>query len=141
MDTSKLKKFDLQKALAGDPVVTQDGKRVISLAFLPDIPNMYHRLICAIENNDHACMYSMQGDPSQANPNGGLFMAPKTREVWVNLHQNIGFIGLGIGEFEGFETEEMANNAYNVKERIGNRAYKITIEYDTDASGPEKPLT
>jgi len=84
-NNTKLKPFNLERALAGDPVVTGDGKNVSQL----------HMFNC----EDPFCLYGViSGEtlPSAFKVDGSwgvqkyevdknLFMAPVKKEGWVNL--------------------------------------------------------
>jgi hypothetical protein len=113
------KPFDLERALAGDPVVTRDGKPVTQLTHFKDVANwrdslcgVVDRSICSWQENGRYC-------PS-APYSKDLFMAPKKRTVWVNLY------GDGFGFL--YDTEAEADKASKDGDRIGNRAYPVEIE-------------
>lgn len=50
MDTSKLKPFNLERALAGDPVVTRDGFSVIEIIKLKS--NITAPVLCVVEGTN-----------------------------------------------------------------------------------------
>lgn len=100
-----MKPFDLQRALAGDKVVTRDGREVTQLTrfkcneeclagVIDGVLETWHETGKYL-TNDSGCSYD-------------LFMAPKTVKRWVNFyetknsHHANGF---------AFETEETAKRA------------------------------
>lgn len=127
MDKSKLKPFNLERALAGDPVVTTLGIRVIQLSYFPKSNYETGELAVLLEREDRVRSYKPNGDYSGLGnlTNYTLFMAPKTREVWVNLYTGGAFVH---GEFYGYVSEEEANRCdMNPGARLGGCAHKITI--------------
>jgi hypothetical protein len=110
------KPFDLERALAGDPVVTRHGKSVTQLKKF-DIRGRCvllgvfdGQLASWLENG---CYYSSGEWPYD------LFMAPKKRTVWVNLY--------GDGLCYRYDSKAEADEA-SASNRIGNRAYPVEIE-------------
>jgi hypothetical protein len=111
------KPFDLERALAGDPVVTRYGKPVTQLTKF-DIYGTHvlrgvldGQLVGWLENG---CYYASGEWPCD------LFMAPKKRTVWVNLYGN--------GQrCYWYECEEEADYA-SMASRIGSRAWPVEIE-------------
>lgn len=76
--------FDLQKALAGDPVITRDGNPVTQITFFKDA--MGDTIAGVVDGyvelwREDGRFYSM--DSSEKD----LFMAPKTKEGWINIYQ------------------------------------------------------
>lgn len=126
MDTTKLKPFNLERALAGDPVVTRIGAQVHNIAHFPSAH--YGRIVAQIDddNNPPSLFY-----PDGSYSNGGtsvndLFMAPKTRTVWVNLY--ITTDG-NYGKMSKWNTEQEADDKQDLTMiRLGNRAFPIEIE-------------
>jgi hypothetical protein len=117
------KPFNLERALAGDPVVTRHGKPVTQLTKF-DYDGEYV-LRGVLEGNlvgwlENGCYYS-SGEWSY-----DLFMAPKKRTVWVNLY------GDGWScywhDTKAEADEASARNRIGTRNRIGNRAYPVEIE-------------
>ena len=131
MDTSKLKKFDLQKALAGDLVVTHNGIKVVQIAHFPKSFYGQGELAVLLSGDDRVGIYDTNGK-SRGIVATQLFMAPKTRELWVNLYYSNGKYDCGYP----YETEQEANQR-QLPNRLGNCAHKITIKDDTDAPVPK----
>ena len=86
-----MKPFNIEKALAGDPVITRDGTKVLSIAYCKGALNPVIALILGNE-------YVTTHDPDGEYLNRGkehkfdLFMAPKIRKVKVFLIRHLGNI-------------------------------------------------
>lgn len=133
MDTDKLKPFDLQKALAGDPVVTRDGRKVLKVAHFPECAGWEVAVHIEGDKNLTAMPQSgryLAGRGKAGDSEYDLFMAPKQREVWVNIYSPAASCENGIW----FESEQEADFAHQPpmteakRVRLGNKAHKITFE-------------
>lgn len=121
MSTSSIpegcKPFDLERALAGDPVVTRDGRPVTQLTKFDaghDGDPVYGVF------NDNAGSWSVDGQHLTDRGTGlDLFMAPKKRTVWVNMCFD--------GKAYWYDSEEDADGWFG-HDRIGNRAWPVEIE-------------
>ena len=81
-----MKPFDLQKALAGEPVVTRDGRKVQRVAHLPEIKYPWS-VVAVIEGEMYT--YNETGRCyADTIASADLFMAPTKRTVWVNLYRD-----------------------------------------------------
>jgi hypothetical protein len=82
-----MEKFNIDRALAGEPVITRDGKEVTQLVYFHDVIHKY-------------CVYGVVGDqvktwcidgkffyddPSERNAD--LFMKPKENAIWINVYK------------------------------------------------------
>ena len=82
-----MRPFDLEKALAGEPVITREGLEVTELYLAKTATNNTRRLIAVTEgalrhySEDGKWQFD-KGD----NPND-LFMAPVKRQAWTNVFQ------------------------------------------------------
>lgn len=117
MDTSKLKPFDLKRALAGDPVVTRDGREVYGIHVYAGAH--YGRVVAQIKGTNSPSLFY----PCGSYTNGGesindLMMTPKTRTVWVNLYETNIYLTEGLADHFNGDQEG----------RLGSRAYPIEIE-------------
>jgi hypothetical protein len=107
-----MKPFNLEKALAGEPVVTRDGKPVTNLTLFPI---KYEFPLYGVVEGDirtyTKCGHRIADATSQTD--GDLFMAPVKREGWVNILRNQSH-GLVIAGARVFESKEQAAEAiYN----------------------------
>lgn len=121
-----LKPFNLERALAGDPVVTRDGRPVTQLTYFR-ARNTTYKLIGVVDDDVES--WSDRGETWSKGgiTNSDLFMAPKTRTVWVNLYPSP--CSAISGNFVYHESEERADiSASASPPRIGNKAFPIEIE-------------
>jgi hypothetical protein len=83
-----MKPFNLERALAGEPVVTRDGKKVVEIIHLSSMRN--ERNVLAVFEND--CMlYTHNGTCIFNEPHySDLFMATEKekKSVWVNVYED-----------------------------------------------------
>lgn len=78
-----MKPFNLERALAGDKVVTRDGREVSELRFLQSVsPNGY----CVVAVIDGDPFLFLQNGKITSINHFDLFMAPKTVKRWVNFY-------------------------------------------------------
>jgi hypothetical protein len=114
--------FSLERALAGDPVITRDGRKVIRFAHFT-------------EDEKWPIVFFVKGESGKisANPEGevtgfskdnlDLFMAPKTRTVWVNLYNpKSKFNGFARWHLSEYFADQEADGL-----RLGGKAYPIEI--------------
>lgn len=96
-----MKPFNLERALAGDPVVTRGGWKALKI--LDSGLDIHMRYIALFEDgstetyDEHGRYF---GTDEEAYID--LFMAPKKRKVWVNFY--------AAGGADWFETEELAKS-------------------------------
>lgn len=114
-----LKPFDLQKALAGEPVLhkTKEGK------FVPvtEIAKVGKWIVGVINESGSELFHGVCD-----HPNLSLFMAPKERIVWLNIYPR----NVGSDNYDAtrWDTEELADHgACDSKSRLGGKAHPITI--------------
>lgn len=111
-----MKPFDLEKAIAGEPIVTRDGREAKFIAHVPDL--MTHPIIVVIKGK-LIQMLECGKWCSDEETITDLFMAPKKRTVWVNFYDwtNANY----------FDSETEANDE-SACGRIGGKAYPVEIE-------------
>lgn len=82
-----MKPFDLQKALAGEPVVTRDGRPVKIAGINPDAKDLY-KVVGWLDGITAGWCIDGKDYLDGQNPKD-LFMATKTvkKEGWVNLYK------------------------------------------------------
>lgn len=84
-----MKPFNLERALAGDKVVTRGGREVTFVGHFPQLTPGYR--VAAIIAGDQ--MIRQFGESGKYNMDGqeaiaDLFMAPKTVKRWVNFYSD-----------------------------------------------------
>lgn len=82
-----MKSFNLEEALAGEKVITRDGREVTQLTHF-DV--MTDRSLCGVINKE-LCTWLIDGLRYVAGvdtPNYQLFMAPKKLSGFVNIYSN-----------------------------------------------------
>lgn len=87
-----LKPFDIQKARAGKPVCTRDGRKARVLCY--DFKqNEEYPILVAVENKDGkecALLYSNDGiSEMYKSSNNELVMFPEKKEGWVNIYEDM----------------------------------------------------
>ena len=127
-----MKPFNLERAIAGDPLVTQGG----------GIVTEFHHLETA--TNPAVCIAVIAGRIHYFTANGHcvtphfdyrpdfeLFMASKKRTVWVNLYpistttpEHAAYTTGGFA----YDTEERADQILGEEFRFNSRAYPVEIE-------------
>lgn len=82
-----MKPFNLELALAGHPVCTRDGRKVLQLFYF-DKANINDQKLCAYIDNDSSTKW-FDEDGSWISLNTpseyDLFMAPKTKKLWIAI--------------------------------------------------------
>jgi hypothetical protein len=81
-----IKPFDLDRAKAGDPLVTRDGKAAHFIAHVPELEPQYrviYRTSDAVSPTECDESGQFYGEDSESRHD--LFMAPKTRTVYVQI--------------------------------------------------------
>ena len=85
-DITKCKPFNLERALAGDKVVTRDGREITEIYYFKTLPDAFP-VVSVIDgslfrfNKEGRSLY-------RANDKDFLLMAPRTKkfEAWVNVY-------------------------------------------------------
>jgi hypothetical protein len=98
-----MEKFNLERALAGEPVITREGKEVTQLTYFKEAREQYN-LVGLMEGV--VCTWNEKGTSILGHETSSdLFMKPKENAIWVNVYKNsFGKILLG----SNWETEEEA---------------------------------
>jgi len=119
------KDFDLQRAIAGDPIITRDGRKVLQFSYFPKCPG--YKIVVHIEGNKGVDIMPESGrvfGDGGDNPSD-LFMACYTKTFWLNIEHPVE--GQIRGCYKMYTSEENANKNAG-KSRFGNKAFKIVIE-------------
>jgi len=83
-----MEQFNLERALAGEPVITRNGKEVTQLVYFHDVIHkdcVYGVIGNQIKN------WCIDGKFFHDDPNefgADLFMKPKENAIWVNVYKN-----------------------------------------------------
>jgi len=77
-----MKPFNLEQALAGAPVITRDGTKVIRLIELPEAKPQ-SRLVAVLEDGETATFNEGGRYYSMRDSSLDLFMAPSKKEVYI----------------------------------------------------------
>lgn len=90
--------FDLARAMAGEPIVTRDGRKARFVAHVPELTSKGARVLVLVSGDDHVSYYWETGFYEQHEQSEyDLFMAPKPkRTVWVNVWCLGGDVGGGV---------------------------------------------
>ncbi len=131
----KLIPFDLQRALAGDAVVTRDGRPVLQVLHFDKVPREHLYCVAALvidnpdEMNEDGSIetFGINGEYELGSENDeDLFMVPKTKTYWANVYQHYADRrGFTIGD--SHETEDKAKVCI-----IGNGNYIKTISFEVN---------
>jgi len=79
-------KFNLEKAMAGKPVQTRDGRAVTQLKFFEDV-NL-NLIVGVVSKNIWSWDINGQLDSLRGDSDKDLFMAPEKKSVWVNVYES-----------------------------------------------------
>ena len=80
-----MKPFNLTQALAGRPVITRSGRKVLWIAHDPGA-HADARVIGRIEDNPYHTEWNEQGQCCGFTANLDLFMVAMKKKGWINLH-------------------------------------------------------
>lgn len=96
-----MKPFDLEKALAGAPVVTEDGDKVLQIAHLSAAPES-HRVVALIETQVGTVIRCFSEDGHTTPSQASLKMASIKKTVYMNIYRRISQINL-LGDVYGYQ--------------------------------------
>jgi hypothetical protein len=115
-----MKPFNLTKALAGSPVATRDGRKVVEITSL-NTPVKYP-VIAVIEGEKYATTLTTYGnykcDGSESDCD--LFMSSEKKEAWINIYS-----GQRYGTYVWHKTKEDAE-----KVNGHNRVATVRVEWE-----------
>jgi hypothetical protein len=118
-----MEKFNLERALAGEPVITRDGRKVTQLVKF-DSPEAIYPLVGVVDGDSKS--WTINGKYSIINgdtPMGAdLFMKPKENAIWVNIYKDE-YGKLYTGGID-YNSEELAKTSADFKYYL--RTIKIT---------------
>ena len=81
-----MKPFNLADALAGKPVMTQDGVKVVRIFYAEDACES-SKVICVLETGLVVSHYKDGRYSADRKSDNDLVMAPQKKEGWINLYQ------------------------------------------------------
>lgn len=103
-----MKPFNLEQALAGKPVVTLEGTKIIHIHHMPMVGGWAK--VVAVDENGIVRLYDEQGAAiPMADRSLGLFMAPETVTVWLNIYKGDEAYGLRCCLFNETEAQALAH--------------------------------
>lgn len=82
-----MKPFDLAKALAGNPVITRDGKPVTQLTHFEGVSCRRESVFGLIDGKVSGWYENGDYYDNEEEHANDLFMAPKVKEGWINIYQ------------------------------------------------------
>jgi len=114
-----MKKFDLEAAKAGAPVVTRSGKKARILCF--DRESVEYPIVALI-GGVSTLSFTETGlyDSFSGSNENDLFMAPQKKEYWVNVYKD---------RFDIVEAGQCHNSeADAIKAKANDRNYLTTVK-------------
>lgn len=91
--TKNLKPFNLERALAGDHVITWDGKKVLQIRHFDKATDKDMKIAAISEQEGNGNYFSLHQEDGKASehesPEFDLFMAPKTKKLWIAVNKNV----------------------------------------------------
>lgn len=122
----EFKKFNLEEALAGKPVVTREGKPVTQLVKFEDVDDPYRVLVGVVDRNILAWSSSGMYSYDSTDNSNDLFMAPEKK--WTNLYYDPEEHDVVSGEICSSKEEALEFCSYN----MGGMKYIDTICFDVE---------
>ena len=89
-----MKKFDLEKALAGHPLITRDGRKVLDFHYFKVMTQYRFPIYAAIENIGGSYPYFTQFNiegyehSSIEESQNDLFLASTKKTYWMNIYKD-----------------------------------------------------
>jgi hypothetical protein len=103
-----MKEFNLERALAGEPVITRNGKKVTQLHLFKN-DELIQPLYGMVEGDDDVFNWSTYGKYNFSKQTSfDLFMAPEKRSCWVNVYQNSKLESIQIFAGDSYPNKETA---------------------------------
>lgn len=121
-----MKKFDLEKAKAGEPVMMKNGTPVRILCF--DFKHETFPIVCAIEDGDCEILatYTEEGRVDLTHSDEDLVMAPIIHVKYANFyfHRKNGY---EVGIFYDSEEKALSNT---IKDEVSEYIKTIKVEWE-----------
>jgi hypothetical protein len=115
-----MKKFNLQEALAGKPVISREGKQVTQLHLFNINESSTYSLFGVVDNDIQSFTKDGKWDKNSNEGSRDLFMEPEV--AYVNVYKGCGGYTLGTLYTTREEAETMAN-----KDKDYIKTVEITI--------------
>jgi len=115
-----LKPFNLERALAGEKVVDEQGREYKEFYLFKEIASVYRPLICLMNGEIH--YFNKEGSLNECIPY--LFMAPKTKTYWINIYKD------AMGNIWGSMLHHSEDKAERMKEV--DHGYIKTISFEIE---------
>ena len=120
-----MEKFNLDRALAGEPVITRDGDEVTQIVEFKNIDSCY--CVAGILNGEIG-IWTIDGSTIDGLNNGNrtdLFMVPVKQSVWINVYSDeYGQIKVS----QGYKLPEEAVSATQTRKWTFIKTIEITNE-------------
>jgi len=120
-----MKAFNLERALAGEPVITRNGKKVTQLHLFKSA-TLIQPLHGIIEGDEDVLSWTTHGIYNIFRETSwDLFMAKERKSIWINVYEKEN------GEFElGMQHTTLQRATNNIR---GNENYIKTIEITNES--------
>lgn len=121
-----MKKFNLEEAKAGKPVMMKNGTPVRILCF--DFKHEKYPIVCAIENEncEALAIYTEEGRIDSSNSDEDLVMAPIINVRYANFYFNVKN-GYEVGVFYDSEEKALSNI---IKDEVSKYIKTIKVEWE-----------
>lgn len=80
-----MKPFNLEEALAGKPVMTREGRKVVRIFYAEEACEN-SKVICVLETGLVVSHYKDGRYSADRKSDNDLVMAPQKKEGWINLY-------------------------------------------------------
>jgi hypothetical protein len=115
--------FDLDKALAGQKVITETGREILEIAYFRNRKEW--PVLVLLNDNQTVYAYNTKGEHATSVEELKLFMVPTKKTYFINIYRySDGLICPGIKCFQD------RNNA--IEEGLEKEGYLTTIEFEIE---------
>ena len=118
-------KFNLKRALSGDPVITRDGRKVTHITVLEQVKD--YPVVGVVEGAESIARWTENGYFLREGSNhvANLFMDyVEKKSIWINIYDNESRMWCSYG----YNSQEEANEANERVIKITDSVYIKTIE-------------
>ena len=107
-----LKPFNLQEALAGKPVVTRDGRKVVRIAHFPESKQYTVAGLLKGEDSPRTFMDTGKYVSWEEEKDTDLFMASEKKEGWIGIGQGRKYVEKIAFVTHAYGTEQEARDQF-----------------------------